>query len=264
MAGQRDNRKHPRIELILKVDYPSSEDFLADYTGNASESGLFIATNRHFEAGEELSFDISFPGLLDPIRCRAKVQWRRSGESVSDDNPEGIGVAFEFDSQDQADRIRELVTKLNSEAHEAAEQKDAPVPDSFRVIVVEDNPLVREMLRFAVKKFHKAKLGTTRSLDVQEAENGQVAWEQMQSAHFDMAIVDFFMPVMDGQQLINHIRQNESMKSMPVIVVSVGGDEVRRTVYAEGADLFLDKPVVFHQLFESMQKLLSLPCREEH
>ena len=267
MAGQRDNRKHPRVELILKVEYPSREDFLADYTGNASESGLFIATNKPFERDEELTFDISFPGLLDPIRCKAVVQWQR-GEANSDDSqPAGIGVAFAFDSEEQARHIRRLVGQLNEAAERAAASPDGgrdSEPDekktaAFRVIVVEDNHLVREMLRFAVKKFHKTELGGKRGLEVLEAENGQVAWEQMRVSHFDMAIIDFFMPVMNGQQLINHIRSDESLKGMPVIVVSVGGDEVRKTVYAEGADLFLDKPVVFHQLFESMQKLLNLP-----
>ena len=118
--------------------------------------------------------------------------------------------------------------------------------------------MVREMFCFAVKKFHRSKLDSQRNLEVIEAENGSQGWERIQEEPFDMAIVDYYMPVMDGGQLIRKIREDDKMKSLPIIVVSVGGEEARKGAYSAGADLFLDKPVLLGQLFESLQRLLGL------
>ena len=253
MSDEKSKRKHARIEIILKVEYDSSEGFLADYAKNASDGGIFIATNRNFNVGDKLSFDISFPGLLKPIRCHGEVRWHRPPVRASDDKPAGIGVAFDFKSEEQKKQIRELVDQLNRGA-EAELPQEAP----FRVLVAEDNPLVREMLRFGVRKFHGTGPAAGRELEVIEAENGQEAWNHISGGAADLAIIDYYMPVMNGAQLIRKIRETETLHSLPVIVVSVGGEEARQDSYAAGADLFLDKPVLLGQLFASLRRLLGL------
>jgi CheY-like chemotaxis protein len=95
-------------------------------------------------------------------------------------------------------------------------------------------------------------------LEVIEAENGRQAWERIQGGTVDLAIIDYFMPVMSGAQLIRRIRETEILNSLPVIVVSVGGEAARQDSYAAGADLFLDKPVLLGQLFDSLRRLLGL------
>jgi uncharacterized protein (TIGR02266 family) len=253
MGNGKNNRRHTRIEIILKVAYDTSEGFLADYAKNASHGGIFIATNRNFNVGDKISFDISFPGLLEPIRCHGEVRWQRAPIKATEDKPAGIGVAFEFKSEEQRRQIDELVKKLNQEAPE-----ELPEEAPFRVLVAEDNPLVREMLRFGVRKFHRTGPAAGRELEVIEAENGQEAWEHIKEGAADLAIIDYYMPIMNGAQLIRKIRETESLQSLPVIVVSVGGEEARQDSYAAGADLFLDKPVLLGQLFASLRRLLGL------
>jgi uncharacterized protein (TIGR02266 family) len=250
---EKSKRKHARIEIILKVEYDSSEGFLADYAKNASDGGIFIATSRNFNVGDKLSFDISFPGLLKPIRCHGEVRWQRPPVRATEDKPAGIGVAFDFQTEEQKRQIEDLVKQLNQGA-EAELPEDAP----FRVLVAEDNPLVREMLRFGVRKFHGTGPAAGRDLEVIEAENGQEAWDHISGGVADLAIIDYYMPVMNGAQLIRKIRETETLQSLPVIVVSVGGEEARKDSYAAGADLFLDKPVLLGQLFASLRRLLGL------
>jgi uncharacterized protein (TIGR02266 family) len=256
MTDHESKREHPRIEIILKVEYDSPGGFLADYANNASGGGLFIATTRSFSVGDKLSFDISFPGLLSPIRCDGVVRWRRPPEQVTDDSPAGIGVAFEFRSEEKRKEIQGLLDRLIREPPPEDSGEVEPTP--FRVLVAEDNPLVREMLRFGVRKFHGSGPAAQRELEVIEAENGQQAWERIQEDTADLAIIDYYMPVMNGAQLIRRIRENENFHSLPVIVVSVGGEEARQDSYAAGADLFLDKPVLLGQLFDSLRRLLGL------
>ncbi len=254
MTEYESQREHPRIEIILKVEYDSSEGFLADHAANASGGGIFIATNRSFSIGDRLSFDISFPGLLSPIRCNGVVRWRRAPEQATDRSPAGIGVAFEFRSEEKRRELQDLVDRLIQEP--VPEKKEEMPP--FRVLVAEDNPLVREMLRFGVRKFHGSGPAARRELEVIEAENGQQAWENIREGAADLAIIDYYMPVMNGAKLIRRIRETENLSSLPVIVVSVGGEEARQDSYAAGADLFLDKPVLLGQLFDSLRRLLGL------
>lgn len=256
MTNPRDKRSYPRIEVILKVEYDSSRDFLADYAYNASGGGLFVATSRTFNVKDKLSFDISFPGLLEPIRCHAEVRWVRSPRDADEDKPAGIGVAFIFESDEQADQMCKLIDHLSLPSNEQTSGRESGTENVFRVLLAEDNPMVREMFRFAVRKFHRSKLSGSKSLTVLEAENGKIAWERIRNGQLDLAIVDYYMPVMDGGQLIRKIRDNQEFRDLPVIVVSVGGDEARKAAYDAGADLYLDKPVLIGHLFESLQRLL--------
>ena len=255
MSDSHEHRKSPRIELILKVEYEKPGDFLSDYVCNASGEGVFIATTRNFVVGEQLVFNISFPGLLSPILCRGEVRWRRLPENATEDMPAGIGVEFVFQNEEESEKIKRLIEQLTK----SIQTKNPDLPRApFSVLVAEDNPLVREMLRFGLRKFQNRELNAKRKLKVIEAENGRIAWEQIQKGSIDLAIVDYYMPVMDGGQLTQLIRSDHNFRSLPIIVISVGGEEVRREAYNVGADLFLDKPVLLGKLFESLHRLMGL------
>jgi uncharacterized protein (TIGR02266 family) len=261
MSDGKDKREHPRVEIILKVEYSTSGDFLADYAYNASGGGLFIATTRPFSVGETLVCDIAFPGLLSPIRCHGEVRWRRPPEAEGDEKPAGIGVAFIFKSDEEREQVQQLVKSITQTSSDRPPEPESMPP--FRVLLAEDNPMVREMFCFAVRKFHRAKMKTERDLEVIEAENGSQAWDRIAEEPFDMAIIDYYMPVMDGGQLIRKIRGDDKIRALPIIVVSVGGDEARKGAYDAGADLFLDKPVLLGQLFDSLKRLLGLEQQQD-
>jgi CheY-like chemotaxis protein len=66
-----------------------------------------------------------------------------------------------------------------------------------RILVVDDQELVRNTLRRILERDGH---------DVAEAENGEVALELFQRQETDVVIVDLFMPVMDGLDLLNELR----------------------------------------------------------
>jgi uncharacterized protein (TIGR02266 family) len=258
MGHPEDLRKHPRIEIILKISYPSREAFLADYASNASASGLFIATEKPFEAGESMTLDLSFPGLLEAIRLDAVVRWVRIPEKGTVEQPAGVGVEFQFSGAEQEKQVADLLELLLSDSNEQEAQDSESMPEPFRALLVEDNPLVREMLMFAVRKYHTGTVKAGKVLELVEAENGQVACETLTGAAFDLAIVDYFMPVMDGLQLVRWIRNSSEHSNLPVIVVSTGGEEVRKEAEVCGADMYLDKPLMLSKLLQTMQQLLGV------
>ncbi len=256
MDDQPSKRKHRRVGVILKVDYADSPAYISDYTHNASGGGVFIATAKPFEIGDTVSFSLSFPGVLVPIDCRGEVRWRRTDEEATGDLPAGVGVEFTFDSPEEARRIGALLERLITPP--PAKPSSQSEGEPFRVLVAEDNHMVRELFRQALKKFEARALPGGRKLEVVEAENGKEACERLQEEPFHLAVIDYYMPVMDGMRVIRTIRENEEVRSLPIIVISAGGEDAQYEAFKAGADLFLGKPVRLPQLFESLRLLLDL------
>lgn len=256
-ASKGERRDFSRTELILKIEYPAAEDFFADYTHDMSDSGVFVATTKPFSIGEQLTFDISFPGLLAPIRARGEVRWLRGAEEETDEKPAGIGVTFIFSSDGEAAEWKRLLERIK---HPPPPEGGEPSPP-FRVLLADDSPTVREMFRYAVQKFHRGRLKGQRMLDLVEAEDGNSAWDRLREGSFDLAIIDYYMPVMDGAELIRQIRKQDRHRSLAVIVVSQGSEEVCEEVYSAGADLFIKKPVLLNQLLKSLELVMDLKQR---
>ena len=246
-ASGADLRQFPRASLLLKVEYDKTSDFLADTTENISAGGIFIATEGHFEQGQTIRFAVSFPGLLDPIPMHGLVKWSRPAQG---DNPAGIGVEFE----DGPDSLHGPLGQLLKDLSEASPDQERQ-PIDFRILLVEDNVVVRDMFRYAIQKLC---MRSKQSLhvEVMEADNGQIAWKQLQEQSFHMVIVDLYMPIMDGGQLIQQLRADERLCKLPVMVVSSGGREGRRLAVRSGADVYLDKPIKLKDMMETIETLL--------
>ncbi len=248
-----EKRQHPREPMLLKVEYASTSEFLADYTENISSGGVFIATAADFDPGEQIDFSISFPGLLSPIAIRGEVKWRRGRDSA--ETPAGIGVEFLFDASPGCAALRNLIERVHQRRYRT--DNDEP-PVVFRVLLVEDNVVVRDMFRYGILKLSRRQGFVGTRLEVVEADNGKEAWDLLRSQTFHLVIVDLYMPVMDGGQLIEYIRGDEALRRLPVLVVSSGGREGRQRAIQTGADVYLDKPIKLKQMMETIETLIAI------
>lgn len=256
-SGGKDRRRFRRTDIMLKVRYAAASDFLADYTENISPGGLFIATEEPFAEGDIIDCEISFPGLLNPIPLSGRVTWCRP---ASGDEPAGIGVKI-IDEPEDHRPLSVLVTRLeqtDEAADTQAEQRPLPPVaegESFRVLLVEDNVVVRDMFRYGLQKLLRNRDSQV-DFEVHEADNGSAAWKLLEQEPFNLIVLDLYMPVMDGNQLIKRVRQNPATKDIPIIVVSSGGDEDRKRALQAGADMFLAKPIKLRQLVDTIGRLL--------
>jgi signal transduction histidine kinase/DNA-binding response OmpR family regulator len=92
-----------------------------------------------------------------------------------------------------------------------------------------------------------------------EAENGQIALAKMRQTMPDLVITDLSMPVMDGFEMLEWLRQDEDLRSLKVIVSSASvADRDRQMSLAAGGDDFLAKPVQFSNLFQCLERHLQL------
>ncbi|MEH2372118.1 ATP-binding protein [Nostoc sp.] len=94
---------------------------------------------------------------------------------------------------------------------------------------------------------------------VVEASQGQEAWEQALAHKPDLIITDLVMPIFDGFELINRLRESEQFKEIPIIAssASVFAIDQHKSIDV-GADVFLPKPVEAETLLEMLRQFLNL------
>jgi CheY-like chemotaxis protein len=94
---------------------------------------------------------------------------------------------------------------------------------------------------------------------VTSAYDGADALVKLHSHDFDLMIIDIAMPKMDGLTLLRHIRADKRYMSLPVIMLTASGeDRHRRDAMAEGANIYLTKPVSSTELSSVVNNILKV------
>ena len=242
-SGPNDKRRFARAPITLRVEYDGADDLVGDYTDNLSHGGTFVATSRSLPIGTDVRLVLSFRGLLAPIQIDGVVRWERK-----DDEP-GVGIEF-VNGPDRA-KLDEIIEKIRA-------RDPRTVSRVLKVLVVEDNAHVAELIRDGLRGSSKRSFDDPLQFDFRMAQNGREAIDMLRAEPFDLAIVDIYLPVIDGGQLIEAAREELGLKSLPIIAVSAGGDSARRQAMNAGADMFLDKPMRLRQVIDTMRRLMKL------
>jgi len=146
-------------------------------------------------------------------------------------------------------RLAEVIERIRS-------RDPRTVSRLVRVLVVEDNPHVASFIGDGLA-------GTGRrtgemAFIVRTAHNGRDALELLRDEEFDALIIDVYLPVIDGAQVIFAVRNELGLTELPVIAVSAGGESARTAALTAGANMFLDKPMRLRQVVETMRSLMKL------
>jgi CheY-like chemotaxis protein len=103
-----------------------------------------------------------------------------------------------------------------------------------KILVADDDRMTRLLMRMLLEKD---------GFTVIEAENGALGMAALRSDRPDLMIVDLQMPDMDGFQVLDMIRGDQQLASLPVLVLtSESGTDVESKVLEMGADDYLVKP----------------------
>jgi two-component system response regulator RpaA len=119
---------------------------------------------------------------------------------------------------------------------------------SARILVVEDDTLIREVISTALGDEGYA---------VDVAEDGAVAVDYLATKTPDLVVLDLALPAMDGFQVCQAIRRQESTAEIPVLVVSaMASTNIVKAAYRAGADAYIDKPFDLTDFLRNVQSLL--------
>jgi two-component system phosphate regulon response regulator PhoB len=105
---------------------------------------------------------------------------------------------------------------------------------SSRILVVEDEPDIRELIRFHLDQagFHVETVG-----------DGNAALQALRRRRPNLLVLDLMLPDRSGTELCREIRADGDLKDLPIIMVTARADELDRLVGFElGADDYLAKP----------------------
>lgn len=247
-SNPEDKRVHPRFPWVLRVEYPNQGQCL-DATENLSSGGLFIQTDQDFDLGQVVPLSLSFPGLLDPIEIEGVVAWVRPARA---DERGGVGIRVEREADRQ--RLSELVHSSVS-----TPDRNSSLPsEGFRILIVEDNPHIIDMYSYVLRKLASGELAGKVPLEVHFAPDGHSALQQLREKPFNLILTDLYMPVMDGFALVEKIRHEDALKSIPVIAISAGGRDAQQKALELGVDIYLRKPVRFVEVLETVKQLLHI------
>ena len=119
---------------------------------------------------------------------------------------------------------------------------------NMRFLVVDDFNTMRRIVRNLLKE-----LGFN---NVEEAEDGVDALSKLKAGGFDFVISDWNMPNMDGLQLLQTIRADAAMSSLPVLMVTAEAKKENIIAAAQaGASGYVVKPFTAATLEEKLGKI---------
>ena len=116
-----------------------------------------------------------------------------------------------------------------------------------KVLVVDDQACVRELVKQALELWDE-------DISVEEAEDGIDALVNLECRDYDLMICDVRMPQLDGFGVLQKVREMESTKAMPVIMLTAedGPDNIFGALKL-GATSYLTKPFNVAELLEILE-----------
>jgi signal transduction histidine kinase len=224
---------------------------------DAMPDGGSISLQTSIEDGQAfLRVSDTGAGMTEPVRKRCLEPFF----STKGERGTGLGLSMvhgiverhrgKLDIQSAVGQGTTFIIRLPlaeiAPVQEAALQSANGSKPRFNVLIVDDDPRVREVMS-TYMRCDGHRFAT--------AASGREALEKFRLSHFDLVILDRAMPEMSGEQTARSIKQVD--QSVPVIMLT-GIGALSETANAEprSVDVVLNKPITMDALRRTMDKLL--------
>jgi two-component system, chemotaxis family, chemotaxis protein CheY len=122
---------------------------------------------------------------------------------------------------------------------------------AYNVLIVDDSIPMRAV----IKKIIKASGFNVGQL--YEAANGMEALKVLNEEWLDLVLTDYNMPEMNGLELVEEMKRDETLKSMPIIMVTTEGSRERVEEFiAKGVMDYIKKPFTPEQIKQKLKQIL--------
>ena len=119
---------------------------------------------------------------------------------------------------------------------------------NMKILVVDDFSTMRRIIKNLLKD-----LGFS---NIQEADDGSTALPMLQQGYFDFIVTDWNMPGMQGIDLLRAIRADDSLKHLPVLMVTAEAKKEQIVAAAQaGVNGYVVKPFTAATLKEKLEKI---------
>jgi two-component system chemotaxis response regulator CheY len=118
-----------------------------------------------------------------------------------------------------------------------------------KVLVVDDSKVMREMIIACLRGVPE--------LEFTHAASGLEAIERLSLNAFDLVFLDLNMPDIGGFEVVEFVRSQDTLKELPIIVVTTRGDDASRTrALQAGASRFMTKPFSPEMVVTELRSLI--------
>lgn len=247
----RGDNSCPKNTILVIDDDPTIHDLLERFlnkkgfrveTASSGAEGIRLAKTLQPEA---ITLDVMMPGIDGWSVLTALKANPQTADipvimmTMVDDQNLGYALgAAEY-----------LLKPIDSKKLTTILDKFKFVSNSDSILVVEDDPGVREMLCRQLKK---------ENWQVIEAENGCEALIKLKNYSPGLILSDLMMPKMDGFELVHRLRQDEQWRSIPVIILTAKSitKEDRQKLNGEVSKIFEKGSYQRSVLFKEVSNLL--------
>ncbi len=116
-----------------------------------------------------------------------------------------------------------------------------------RVLVCDDDKDILEMLEIALE---------INGFDVISENDSTRIFRTIDSTHPDALLLDLWMPLLSGDEIVKKLRQDPNKNKIPVMVISASQDG-KEVALKAGANLYLDKPFDLDKLIMCLHEVLA-------
>jgi len=129
---------------------------------------------------------------------------------------------------------------------------------AYNVLVVDDSRAMRSVIKKTI---------LASGVDVNEfyeASDGLEALATLKKDRIDIILTDFNMPHMDGMELLQELKKDDQLKTIPVIVTSVEGSRKRVDAFkAQGIVAYIKKPFTPEEARDKINHVLGVKSHGE-
>ena len=251
------------IEILDDGTINTVENFIrikiADTGIGISQDDLPHIFNRFYRAGNSSLSNIEGTGIGLEL---TKELIELHGGQISVESELGKGTTFfinfplgkEHLSKDEIIKIEEI--EINSHKN-----SEPPIPEilqhntipeekviaKYKILLVEDNKDMRDYIVSHLKNDYI----------VSEAENGEIGYSKAIELNPDLIISDLMMPITDGLELLNLVRENNSIEDTPFIMLTArADDEDKISGFKAKVDDYIVKPFNSEELVLRIKNIL--------
>ncbi len=188
------------------------------------------------------------------------------GGQITAESEPGKGTTFQFTAKFESGGRSQVAGGRSQDKLSHAPcnmQHEILIPDSFRVLMAEDNPFNQKLALILLKKI---------GIFPDVVCNGKEAVEAVQKKRYDLVLMDIQMPEMDGLEATRRIRNyelgirnvdNDSQFIIPdskICIIAMTANATtqdRERCLAAGMNDYLSKPVQPEELFAAVKRILS-------
>ena len=117
-----------------------------------------------------------------------------------------------------------------------------------RILIVEDEPEIREMIRYVLEQ---------EEFTISEAAHAQDVRQLLTAEKIDLILMDWMLPGRSGLELIRELKQKPKTKNIPIIMLTARADELNKIDGLEsGADDYITKPFSTRELIARIRAVL--------